>query len=592
MCGHVTNCYNLLLMVNIEKIKCHSNKNKETLIRKMTSGIINYFKSTLFGSTITPMANKLETDAGAFKDGIPMDEETLLLSMRRKMNQNETAIRNIDEQDLDDMEKDLAFYEKVSLLFLLYGYQSPMFGMQKWNVGHRTKFVETPFIREWAHCNENYKGELIEALLIIQANHVLIKLGLDIENLKYQFSPHLIDMNVHIHPMLKALYILCESLTKVQTKKLIDYMKGQCDLDVEFDCEMFLEIYFIQWFLEDNVVLGDWKKDGSSKEIFCDIEKITAFLKTEDDSLKEKLLKVNIRFNFTKNNLIGKDKCKKDSAKNAVMDNASSSSASTSTAARKNVSNKKEETKVLDVLSPNRDKILPRYDIRKESAGYLLVINQKEFTYNPKSSYKKLLNDRKGTDKDSQDLRETFEKHGYENITKTNLTDSEIIDSVKSVVKRSKDKDSLIVCILSHGIRGQVFGSNCIPVEIDTIKSILIGEELRHKPKILLIQACQVDDQIQRTEFKNLDGDYDLFVAWSAFPGKVSYRDIEKGSWFIQTICKKINDYGNSDHMIDIMTEVSRDLKDKSGPNKETMINIYETNLTKKIFLPRSLQKF
>lgn len=553
----------------------------------MTSGIINYLKSTLFGSTDTPMDNKLESDAGAFKNGTPVDEETILLSMRRKMNQNETAIGNIDEQDLDDMEKDLAFYEKVSLLFLLYGYQSPMFGMQKWNVGHRTKFVETPFIREWAHCNENYKGELIEALLIIQANHVLIKLGLDIENLKYQFSPHLIDVNVHIHPMLKALYILCESLTKVQTKKLFDYMKGQCDIDVEFDSEMFLEIYFIQWFLEDNVVLGDWKKDGRTREIFCDVEKITAFLKTEDESLKEKIVNVNIRFNYTKNNRIGKDKCKKEAI--AVMDNASSSSASTSIAPRKSMSNKKEETTVLDVISPIRDKILPRYDIRKESAGYLLVINQKEFKYNPKCSYKNVLHDRMGTDKDCQDLRETFQKHGYENITETNLTDTEIIDSVKSVVKRSKDKDSLIVCILSHGIRGQVFGSNYIPVEIDKIKSILIGEELRHKPKILLIQACQVDDETQRTEFKNLDGDYDLFVAWSAFPGKVSLRDIEDGSWFIQTICKEINNYGNSDHIMDIMTEVSRKLKKKSGPNKESMINIYETNLTKKIFLPRSL---
>lgn len=465
-----------------------------------------------------------------------------------------------------------------------------MFGMQKWEVGHRTEFVGTPFIREWALCNDNYKEELIEALLIIQANHVLIKLGLDIENLIVQFSPHQIEMNTHIHPMLKALYILCESLTKIQTKRLFEYMKKeQCTIDVEFDSEMFLEIYFIQWFLEDNVVLGDWKKDGTSREIFCDVTKITTFLKAEDDSLKEKILNVNIKFNFTRNNVIGKEKCKKNSSKSAT-DNASSSTASASTSSSKNSYNKKEITKELEVISPNGDKIMPRYDISKESAGYLLVINQKVFKYNSKSAYKRVLHDRKGTDKDSQDLRETFERHGYENITETNLTDTEIIDSVKAVVKRSKNKDSLIVCILSHGIRGQIFGSNYMPVDIDLIKNILMGEELKHKPKMLLIQACQVDDETnERTTFKNVDGDYDLLVAWSAFPGKVSWRDIEEGSWFIQTICKEIKDYGNSHHIMDIMTEVSRKLKDKSGPNNESMININETNLTMRFFLPRSL---
>lgn len=467
-----------------------------------------------------------------------------------------------------------------------------MFGMQKWSVGHRTQFIDIRFIREWAHCNTNYKDELIEALLIIQANHVLIKMGLDIDDLKLRFLPHNKETNLFVHPMLKALYNLCDNLTKVQTKKLFDYMKEQCSLEVEFDSEIFLEIYFIQWFLEDKVVLGDWKKDGSSRTIFCDVTKITQFLKTEELESFNYIDKMRITFNYTKNNVIRKEKCKKGSS-NAATDNASSSTASTSSSSQKNTSNTKEESKELKAISPLNVKNMPRmprYNIRKESAGYLLVINQKVFEYNSKSAYKKVLHDRNGTDKDSQDLRETFERHGYETNTETNLTDTEIIESVKSAVKRSENKDSLIVCILSHGVRGQVFGSNSMPVEIDKIKSILMGEELKHKPKILLIQACQVDDEIERTsDSKNIDGDYDLFVGWSAFPGKVSWRDIEEGSWFIQAICKEIRDYGNNDHIMDIMTEVSRKLKEKCGPNKESMININETNFTKKFFLPRSL---
>lgn len=92
----------------------------------MTSmGLINYLKSTIFGSstTATPsevMDKKLETDAGRFKNGVQVDEETILLDMEVKMNQNRTAINNISELDLDDMEKDLALYEKVETLFLKY----------------------------------------------------------------------------------------------------------------------------------------------------------------------------------------------------------------------------------------------------------------------------------------------------------------------------------------------------------------------------------------------------------------------------------------------------------------------------------------
>lgn len=82
-----------------------------------SSGLINYLKSTIFGSSadtpIKAMNSNLETDAGAFRNGKALNEETALLKMEMKMTQNQTAINNISAQDLDDMEKDLAFYEKV-----------------------------------------------------------------------------------------------------------------------------------------------------------------------------------------------------------------------------------------------------------------------------------------------------------------------------------------------------------------------------------------------------------------------------------------------------------------------------------------------
>lgn len=139
------------------------------------------------------------------------------------------------------------------------------------------------------------------------------------------------------------------------------------------------------------------------------------------------------------------------------------------------------------------------YRIHSKSAGIVLIVNQQKFHFDadPKfSEYlpKRKLKDRHGTDRDVNALKRTFSAFGYDVRVERNRLHTEIPDDVRKVIKDSVQYDSLIVCILSHGCNGMVYGANSVPVKIDEIEKLMISERLIGKPKVLIVQACQGDD--------------------------------------------------------------------------------------------------
>lgn len=54
-------------------------------------------------------------------------------------------------------------------------------------------------------------------------------------------------------------------------------------------------------------------------------------------------------------------------------------------------------------------------------------------------------------------LEDTFSSFGYRPIIKSDLTNIQILNEVRDVVKRSEIMDSVIVCILSHGFQGNFY---------------------------------------------------------------------------------------------------------------------------------------
>lgn len=139
------------------------------------------------------------------------------------------------------------------------------------------------------------------------------------------------------------------------------------------------------------------------------------------------------------------------------------------------------------------------YQIRPKSAGIVLIINQKKFHFETDPQFKEYLPRRQlevrhGTDRDANALETIFSTFGFEVCIETNRSHTEIVNDVRDIVNRSSQYDSMIVCILSHGCKGIVYGANSVPVKIEDIERLMISDRLIGKPKILIIQACQGDE--------------------------------------------------------------------------------------------------
>lgn len=150
------------------------------------------------------------------------------------------------------------------------------------------------------------------------------------------------------------------------------------------------------------------------------------------------------------------------------------------------------------------------YQIRKSSAGIILIINQMSFHFDSNPEFKEYLPRRRletrhGTERDAEALNQVFKNFGYETRVTTNRLHTEILNDVRDVINESIKYDSVIICILSHGYKGIVYGSNSVPVKIEDIEKLIISDRLIGKPKILVVQACQGEETQRAKQVINAD---------------------------------------------------------------------------------------
>ncbi|KAI0241409.1 Caspase-3 [Lamellibrachia satsuma] len=158
--------------------------------------------------------------------------------------------------------------------------------------------------------------------------------------------------------------------------------------------------------------------------------------------------------------------------------------------------------------------------------------------------------------------------------------------------------------ILSHGDSGLVYGTDGI-IQLDNLINPFKGRQcptLTGKPKVFIIQACrgnqldhgvEVDDDIGEQKIYRIPEAADFLYAYSTAPGYFSWRNSNKGSWFIQALCKVFQkDLGERD-ILTLLTEVNfivayefQSNASRPDMNRKKQIPSIVSMLTKQLYLP------
>ncbi|XP_069096366.1 caspase-9 isoform X4 [Pleurodeles waltl] len=220
----------------------------------------------------------------------------------------------------------------------------------------------------------------------------------------------------------------------------------------------------------------------------------------------------------------------------------------------------------------NSDKV---YILEADPCGFCLIINNVIFEEHTD------LSPRNGSNIDCQKLRNRFTAFHFEVLIRENLTGKEIHKELQTLAAMDHSQlDCCVVVILSHGcetrhsqLPGGVYGTDGISVPVERVVTYFDGQHcptLRGKPKLFFIQACggsgrdrgfQMDSaapdisdqsatvqsdatpfgthaggQDQPDAVASLPTPSDVLVSYSTFPGFVSWRDHNIGTWYVETL--------------------------------------------------------
>ncbi|EDX16774.1 dredd [Drosophila simulans] len=167
----------------------------------------------------------------------------------------------IDQNDLIYAERDMNFAQKVGLCFLLYGddHSDATYILQKLLVMARSDLSQSDLLIKFAKSRpETWRRHLVEALCIIGARKVLRRLGFCWQELRMHYLPHIAGITLHVHPLLKSLYRMCEELSLAQSGRLFldvgeKVASQQAGDPLRFYDPAYLEIFLLDWLTKRSI---------------------------------------------------------------------------------------------------------------------------------------------------------------------------------------------------------------------------------------------------------------------------------------------------------------------------------------------------
>ncbi|XP_078499969.1 caspase-7-like isoform X2 [Lissotriton helveticus] len=210
------------------------------------------------------------------------------------------------------------------------------------------------------------------------------------------------------------------------------------------------------------------------------------------------------------------------------------------------------------------------YNMNYKHVGRCVIINNENFQ---KSSG---ISTSSGTNKDAKEIERCFQNLGFEVSVKNDQTCDQMKAFLKQVADEKHSDNACFVCVLlSHGEEGYIYGTDGM-IEIKELTSLFRGDRCRTlvgKPKLFFIQACRgkhLDTGLEADAASGSDSDdegtspknkipveADFLLAYSTVEGYYAGRNGERGSWFIQSLCKVITEHGRQLEILQILTRVN-----------------------------------
>lgn len=212
----------------------------------------------------------------------------------------------------------------------------------------------------------------------------------------------------------------------------------------------------------------------------------------------------------------------------------------------------------------------PEYNMRHSRRGLALLFGHKNFTVPG-------LEERPETDKDMEDLGRVlhgleFDVREYRDLPYDKL----MLKINKPARDNHEQNDCILVAIMTHGIDDHVYAADQ-SYKLDTIWSAFTADKcssLAGKPKIFVVQASQgtakdagykmvktarrIETDSSSSSSYRIPNYADFLIAFCTMPGHASWSNSVGGSWFIQSLCKELEDNGRQYDMLQLLTFVAQ----------------------------------
>ena len=208
---------------------------------------------------------------------------------------------------------------------------------------------------------------------------------------------------------------------------------------------------------------------------------------------------------------------------------------------------------------------------------------------------------REGSDKDAQDLKMLFETElaftfkEFENCSASWIKDIVEMQSARDF----SANDAFIFIFLGHGKKEGLVGTDEKVVSVSDITSLFTVDRcptLGNKPKIFIFQACRGSkcdlgaiaadaEPVEKAPLeRTLPVESDFLICYACPVGFSAFRDLEVGSWFVQSFILMIKKYRKQEHLMDILLRVNFDVASKTCDDSYKQIPSQECRLTKRCY--------